>query len=252
MGSNMTTRILGSFLVILLGIAGYFGYRISSDRPIVPDQRLLDALVEIAAVHSYTQEVKTVAEFPSRRLEISGIYLVDRAAGSYDSLATTTLILEDQKQRVSFTLHNISIGADVYTRVESGDEALETTIPLGTEWHHFRSNSIPEEYIGISIPGPILDNLRILSEEGRYVHLIQPPEEESGRYRYIFELSGETPPPPGGNLQALIDRIGDGTISVWITASSTVEQLVFDAATYHSTTSVSRINDRLDIAAPTI
>lgn len=238
------TLLIGAYLAI----AGKGPFR----RPLVPDETLLQAYRNVVQVHSYAEDVETQAHVANRTLSIQGTYMLDDRNLRYSSVATTTLIDPGSTERPSFTVHNVSIGTEVYSLVSTPDAGLKKTIRADGTWHRYESTAIPEELAGIVVPGPVLDNLRLLSQNGAYLTLIdkQAPDPKTHLARYTFVLS-PVPPPQGGTLETLEARIGNGTIAVWIdTQDASVHELAFAGKDYRSTTTVSRLDEDLPIQAP--
>ena len=239
-------------LVLALSVVVYRYYVTSG---VYKDPTLRAAITKVRAIHSYRQTVETQVEFPTRSLHISGVYDVDTTHGNYRSVSTTTLSLPGQPQGAIFTQANISIGKDVYTQIDTTSRELKNTIPATSTWQHFTENAIPSIYSGIAIAGPILDNLRIFDRSGMY--LIQnglPVSVQWGTesmHRYSFKIDPESLQETSGTLGALFGRItATGSIDVWIDASNDIRHLRFENASYHSTTSLSRINEDLQILPP--
>ncbi len=251
MATPTRARWLAAGFVLLLSISAYFYQKNAVP---VPDALLQAAFEKADTVSSYAQEDRTEALVGDKRLVIRGDYLVERLKASYGSFSTTTVYLIGSKTGQSFTLGNIALGNDVYTRMQVGGTAPETSIPASKSWRHFKSNAIPDDYIGIAVPGPLLDNLRIFGEHGSYLTLEKKlaPEPLQGVdcARYRFHLSGKMPPSPGGTLEALIDHIADGKIDAWVAPDGTIRQLVISSPSYAATTTLSRYGEDLGITAP--
>ncbi|MEN9413256.1 MAG: hypothetical protein RLZZ342_343 [Candidatus Parcubacteria bacterium] len=218
----------------------------------------LDALlarsIELHAnVASYEQHVETEAAFPGRGLSIQGIYRVDRLRGRYEGISTTTLSFPGGPKNIAFSLHNTAIGRFVYVHVHTSSPVLKGTIPATDTWQRFSADAIPETYQGIAVPGPILDNLRILNTVGTYIVQNNYPErtQEGDRKlaRYTFTAHSVTEEP--GTLQALLSHIQNGIVVVWIDIETAKPvRLAFHAPSYHSTTTLSRIGEDVSIEAP--
>lgn len=238
----------------LLGLLFLGVYLYRTSQPGTPDPLLPVVFAKAAQIQQYAQEDRTEALVGDRRLVIRGRYLVDRALNRYSSVATTTVYTPPQKTGQSFTLSNISIGSDVYSRMVVGGVAPQTSIPAQQDWHHFASNDIPAEYEGIAVPGPLLDDLRLFSEGGAYLSLIDTVHgstDSSSTVGYRFKLSGKAPPSPGGTLEALMGHIGEGTIEAWIQPDdATIREIIITAPGYHATTTLSRFDENLEIQSP--
>ncbi len=221
-------------------------------RPLAPDETLLQAYRNVVQVQSYAEDVETQVVVANRSLSIRGYYLVDDRNLRYSSVATTTLGDPGGARGPSFTVHNISIGTDVYSLVSTPDASLRATIRADDAWHHYKSAAIPADLAGIAVPGPVLDNLRLLSQNGAYLILKakRAPDPKTHLAHYMFILS-PVAPPAGGTLETLEARIGNGTVDVWIDPQDdAVRQLAFNAKDYHSTTTISRLGEDLPIGAP--
>jgi hypothetical protein len=259
MRSLFSTRLrrIGIILAVICGLilAGYGAYMLKRAHDL--DVAVQDILLWIPTVTTYTQFVDTEMQFPDRLLQITGTYHIDSLQERYASHSTSTLTIPDgpdDNRKHSFTLENISIGNDVYTKIETDSPVLQTTIPHSPEWRHFTRTTIPENFQSISIPGPFLDNLRIFSESGTYIDpvAVGESEEHDGQTltRYLFRISG-TMPEESGPLMAILERIGpDGTIVAWVDDVFAIRQLVFENDTYRSTTTVADINSGSPIEAP--
>lgn len=242
------------FAFVIVGvIARYF-----ATLPPKLDGPILRVLEQIAYIDSYTQIVETEVTFPSRLLQISGTYYNNEAEGRFATLSTTTLSMLDQPDDLrshSFTHENIAIENDIYTRIQTDSPILRKSIKNGKEWWHFHKGSIPKPFENIAIAGPILDSLMLLSEGGKYITLLEKHGVDlwgdKKLLRYTFKTSNITPSVDGA-LKALVARIGkDGTIDVWIDETEpTVKYLVFKNDGYHSTTTISGINNPHLIAPP--
>lgn len=241
-----------TLVVVGVLLTGVYLYRVSHPAP--PDPLLVSTFEKASQVFSYAQEDRTEALVGDRRLVIRGTYLVDRARNRYASVSTTTVYAPPQKTGQSFTLSNISIGSDVFSRMETGGVAPGTSVPASSQWHRFSSNAIPEEYLGIAVPGPLLDQLRLFAEKGSYLDFVErlpanPPSD--GLVGYRFKLSGRAPPSPGGTLEALIQHVGTGTIDAWIDPQdATIRSVIITNVGYRATTSLSRFDETLDIEPP--
>ena len=243
--------ILGGFALCALLAKLY----LTHPTPFTQDPLLRSAMTRIKAINSYRQTVDTDIQFPTRKLRIIGTYDVDNAQQRYASLSTTTLFSGARSKGADFTLANISIGPDIYTRIETNSPELKRTIPATTTWQHFTKGSIPLLYTGIAIAGPVLDNLRIFEHDGAYLTLTSAP---SAAYwgteyltRYSFAPAHVAPAASDGTLAALLSRISaTGTIDVWIDSQKTVRYLVFQNENYHSTTTLSDYNTAFPIVSP--
>lgn len=181
---------------------------------------LLDAVFARAETTTlYSQHVETTLVLPDRILKIQGIYGVDRENGVYNSFSTTTLHIPDIGEKV-FTTHNIATPNIIFLKLETEDPFLKETIAT-TPWTSFPPSQIPNDFFGIANSGPILDNLLLLGESGKYLRLKERANEETldGKdlVHYIFNTSGKIPDKEtGGPLPALLERITrHGTVEIW-------------------------------------
>lgn len=256
----MTARKKQSLLLLLILGAGIFACLFAwqylrhptSQNP--PDPLLQAALEKASRVTTYAQEVTTEAIFPGRHLKIEGTYLIDRGKGRYSSVATTTVIASKGSSGASFTLRNISIDSEVYTRISSTDPAVQASFGDSGMWNHFSATAIPERFAGIAIPGPILDNLRILDDDGGFLSPIgtSTRDTKTDLTRYRFALAAAHSGTPAGTLQALMGHIADGTVDVWLDDDATVHMLAFNGPEYRSTTTISRLGEDLQIGPPPV
>ncbi len=218
------------------------------------DPAAKNILDSMGLIRTYRAHVDTWAVLGTKTLHITGTYLINAPKNSYASYSTTTLTLPGVSSIDYFTLKNISIGEDVYTKLESTSTIILRTMPLTNGWVHFKKNTIPESFTGISISGPVLDNLLIFSENGKFLTYINsvPTKVKSGTLpKYYFKLSKETPTPES-TLEALFNRIGnDGMIEVSIDPQNNrLEYFKFFNKTYTSTTTVSDLNGTVTIDPP--
>ncbi len=249
--------VLALFFFILTS-AGMWFYL--TPAPLEYDELLKKTLDTVPEIRTYSQKVETTVFLSDRKLHVEGMYSLNGPDSSFSSDATTTLSFFEGKQLKTsvFTLHNISIGNDVYVKVHTNDPQLQTTIPHSPSWRHFERTHIPPEFTNIAVSGPVLDNLLLLKEGGAYLSLIEShgtSEWNDAAYaRYTFELSKEASVNLGGTLGSLMQRIGDtGTIDIWIDeAEARVKYMVFNGENYHSTTTISAINTPPIIVPPAL
>lgn len=229
-------------IVILLSLAtsAYFLWQNKAQW----DDTITAAVLTANRVTEHIEQVDTEADFPDRRIKVSGSYLIDAPEGRFAAYSTTTLLIPDMEPQ-TFSLQNIALPNEVFTRITTESPGLKGTIPEGPDWRRFPTNAIPPQFANISIAGPILNNLRIFENEGAYLELmasdgLQQREDEL-LLHYVFKLSDKAlADNADGTLGALIDRIGEeGRIDVWVDeASSTVRYLQFSNPTYRSTTTL--------------
>jgi hypothetical protein len=249
-----TIALVAVILVLVLGW-GLMWYQ-SHSRDEDPDLALF--LAKITQIDSYSQHVETDMVFPDRHLKVKGQYLVDRRTERYSTFSTTTIVLPDSGAPVphDFTLGNIAIGKDVYNRIYTRSPVLVNTIPSSDEWRHFTADTIPVAFKNIAIPGPLLDNLLLFSNNGRFLTLVTsealPASASStATHHFVFKLSGESPPHNAGTLRALISRIGPGgSVEAWSSTDGMPILLHFSNDTYNSTTTISNTATPLFIEAP--
>lgn len=245
----MLRKLTIGLVLLALALAAFFFATRTSRAP--QDPVLAAAFAFADRTHSYVQEVSTEVRFPSQTLVIEGMYRLDRPGKRYASVATTTVRAQRGPKR-SFTLSNVSLGADVYARVDTADAALAASFPRVGAWERFPAREIPDRYAGIAIPGPILDNLRILEQNGSYLSPADEPVADGELMRYRFSLAPAHRGVTEGTLAVLLGRIATGTVSLWVTPSGEPRQLVFDASGYHSTTTLSSFDVPLGIEAPLV
>lgn len=213
-----------------------------------PFDATLERAFEVASsIGAHTEIVDTHVIVSDRILYIEGTYESNKALDAYAAYSTTTILLPDlpvNNQSHTFTHQNISIGNDVYTKIETESPVLLSSIPASPQWRHFTRSAIPREFADIAVPGPIIENLRLLDQGGTYLRLIQARGEEvlgsTTLRRYELELSGKK---TSGNLQTVMDRIGKGRIDLWIDESTSLPyMMVFRGPGYFATTTISLLN----------
>jgi hypothetical protein len=251
--SRRTVMILVGVSIAALLLFGWLWF-VRKSAP-VADDMLLSALASVPGTDSYTQTAATETEIAGRNLKVEGIYHVDRKNGRFASSATTTLTIPDNDERQIFNLMNISIGEDVFVKIETTDEDLQARIPHSPEWKHFSRMTVPVAFADIAVSGPILDNLLLFSENGAYLRLTENHGKEKWGeeelLRYAFVVADDAPKEAGGTLQTLLDRIGDGTVDIWIDGDGTgIRHMVVASGQYHSTTTFSNANHIPGIESP--
>jgi hypothetical protein len=204
-----------------------------------------------------TTPVRAFALHPSEETLVTAGF--DHALRFYDLRSASetpiaTLTPDDRAADQSFTLQDVSIGRDVYVKIDTDSPALAKTIPASPQWRHFDALGIPPQFEGIATAGPILDNLRIFSEKGAYLdfqHKVGPETiGELSLVRYTFRLSSRRPADPDDSLVSIMDEIADGTVEVWIDPDHMVRMLSFRSPGYSSTTTLSAIDIPQDIGPP--
>lgn len=245
--------ILGIITLFALVFVSWLVYTLFFSGPPQLDAPILAAFEQVAVITSYGQEVETRTVISNRALQIKGFYGVNDPDSAYSSYGTTTLYIPGDPGGHSFSHINLSIGDEVYTKVETTDPSLKKSIQNGPHWWHFKSTAIPSTLEGIVVPGPLQDNLQILSEGGAYLTLTKKygPVMWGGDslLRYDFKLSDKIP--LAGPLSAIRDRIGSGTVGVWIDpATFAPRHLLFENRPYFSTTTIEDINSLPTLAVP--
>lgn len=253
MGSRSTKAVLiGGMSLVIVSVAGYLVWHMM--RPF--DATMKTVLAKNEAIKSYVANVKTTSAGTDRTIVVDGIYTIDRARGAFASFSTTTLSAETLKKPLIFSVNDISIGADVYTKVESNNPSFKLSVPVSSKWLHFKAPAIPMDYANVAVNGPILDNLRILDSEGAYIWPLKGPETATWATetlaKYTLRLSGKTPPLDNGTLRSLSEHIGkNGTIELWIdTNAAEIRHMVFQGDSYRSTTTISSLNSPVVVEVP--
>ena len=171
------------------------------------------------------------------------------------TVSTTTIVIPELKnQSHSFTLQNISIGDDVYSKITTSSSLFQKTIPVSPNWRHFKENAIPAKLADIAVAGPILDNSLLFSQSGKYISFVGKKRINlKGRPVdvYDFTLSGAEKNVPLA-LDSLMKRIGaEGHITIFIDFE-TKSALFFTLgnSSYHSTTTLISLDTPLSITPP--
>lgn len=252
---SISYRFLAAGATLALVITAFGTYTWWISRPGGPalDPLMHSAFSRAEDVKTYLQYVDTTIAFPDRTLVITGRYLSNEPAMTYDAISTTTLGIPGVDERPSFRLHTISIGTDVYVTIASESPLLRGSIPV-TDWKHFKADTIPPELTGIAISGPVLDNLQLLKGHGRYLRLAESVGARSWGTStlsvYRFTLSGSRPSETG-TVTALMDRIATGTVDLWVDpATADVRHMVFSNDPYYSTTTLSAMNAVPEVVPP--
>jgi hypothetical protein len=201
----------------------------------------------VEQVGFYTQTVRTETSLSGRNITVEGVYKNDLKNSSFGSISTTTVRVPDVSFPIAFTLYNISSGGNVYTKAESENPELVTTISVGTGWRQFDSREIPQEYKGIAIAGPVLDNLSLLSRKGAFLNLKKTTDDDrtfdEPLLRYTFTVKASLKDHSGA-LSAIYERLKeDGTADIWVSeGEARVRHIVFKNPPYFSTTTITDIN----------
>lgn len=244
------TAILTTILVILGSVYFFFNEKHN-------DEVLQSVFEKVGEVDFYTQEVRTETSLSERTITVEGVYQNDYKNSLYSAVSTTSVRFPDVSFPVQFTLYNISSIPNVYTKAESANPELITTIPVQGGWRSFNSREIPEEYKSIAIPGPVLDNLQILSKNGSYVELIETHGKDATfgdeLLRFSFRVKPSLKERPGP-LAAIYERLREtGTVDIWVSEDSkSVRHMVFNNPPYFSTTTIKNINTPQIIDIPTL
>ncbi len=253
-----TSLIVGSAVALAALIVGAY-FVLYGARSALYDARLEIALTSVEHVVTYEALVDTQSTFSDRNIAVSGLYKLDFNARRFGSFATTTLFIPTEKpgeRSHQFTLSNISIGDDIYVKIDTTSPLLEKTIPHGPTWHRFSKTTIPKEFTNIAVSGPVLDNLEILSGHGHYLSLQSEPVERTVHderlYVYEFTLSPKAATVAGGTLQSLIERIQGGAVELWLSEEGAVRILSFSGENYTSTTTILSVNNPVSITEPEV
>lgn len=187
------------------------------------DELILEAFANAELTTAYSQEVETETNIEDRHIRVIGAYVLDDANKRYSSQATTELTLPDGTVH-TFNLHTVTIGDDMYTRVESQSAALNLTVPASREWKNFKTNAIPAEYRDIATPRPPIDNLTLFRKNGEYLTIKEGRrgEDHDGEHlaRYSFGLSSLAFTETTGPVSMIAERVGvHGDIDVWVRES---------------------------------
>ncbi len=250
--------MLVSIILIVFSCTSLFLWTALSPQDPVDDTLLRRAYEQVSLIHAYTQSVQTEVQLADRLLQVDGMYFHNGAESRFASVATTTLIIPNgrKSEKHSFTLRNISIYNDVYTKIDTQSEILRSTIPSTPTWQHFNKDSIPDTFVNISVSGPVLDNLLLFNEKGAFLELVESHGVvkwgDASFEKYTLKLSDKAPLKVGGTLGTLLGRIGtSGRIEVWIDAETAqIHHMVFKGDNYVSTTTISAINTPPLIEAP--
>ncbi len=251
-GNRLTTALVASIVFVVTTTLLWLYLRPPGA---AIDEHLKSAFTNVERVTSYNQNSQTEIDLSDRRLHIEGVYSLNGPRLEFASIATTSILIPTQNGTVthSFTLENISIQDDLYTKIDTSSPLLRASIPHGP-WRHFKKNAVPTELKDIAVSGPILDTLLLFSSQGSYVSLITSHGDtmwnQEKMRRYTFKLSPEVRALHGGTLETLVGRIATGTVDIWIDREDTIRHAVLNGDTYHSTTTFSHFNTPPIIVAP--
>jgi hypothetical protein len=254
--SNLKYGLIVGATVLVILVVAFYGYKYSNIGSRLGLDPVARGIMDQAGiVRSYQAKVVTRAELSDRVVEINGTYTVDTPRERYGAISTTSLTIPGVSESHVFTLENISIGENIYTRLQTNSPLIRQNMPETNGWRNFTSKTIPENFSGIAIRGSISDNLLLLSEQGKYLQfLINVGNDDSfGKtfFRYRFKLSSNSPP-PNSTLESIFNRITkDGTIDVWIDLDNkSLVALLFANDSYRSTTTIMHLLDVPEIIAP--
>lgn len=209
--------------VVVVLAAAFGGWWYWSHRGPQLDELILAAFANADLTTAYFQEVETETNIEDRHIQVVGAYVLDDANKRYSSQATTELTLPDGTVH-TFSLHTVTIGDDMYTRVESQSTALNLTVPASREWKNFKTNAIPAEYRDIATPRPPIDNLTLFRKNGEYLAIKEGrrDEDHGGEplARYTFGLSSLAFTETTGPVSMIAERVGvHGDVDVWVQES---------------------------------
>ncbi len=254
--TKKNTLWLVAVIIVAAGIGILYARNILWGTPQL-DTRMHTALLGVQALTTYEMEVETSATVSLRPLAILGRYQLDFKNDRFGSFTTTTLMVPGEDEKLyahTFTLQNISTGNDIYVKIETESPLLKKTIPHSPVWQHLNRSAIPSLFKDIAVEGPMLNTLALFANSGSYIRLVEKPfsyqVDGATFYRYRFELSELAKDVSGGTLKSLIDRIGRGTVDVWIDESPAIRFVVVRGESYVSTSSILRINTPVDIPTP--
>ncbi len=238
-------------LALIVG-GGYVAY--TSYQKKVENDALQALYSRVSEIGFYVQEVETEFLVSGRTVTVQGTYLNNRTDELYASFATTTLVVPGEDP-YAFSLANIATDNTVYLKLERISGSLPSTVPMGPTWHQFPGDSIPLEFQGVASPGPILDGLALLRNNGKALTLLKSIKNDTSfgepLTKFVYSMSPRLPTeePP---VSAVRERlVGEGTVSLWTDPSiSSVRYLLLSAPGYSSTTTISSVNIPVPITLP--
>ncbi len=241
---------VGFICIIFIFLAASIAFFYAQNQQKATDDDLLNtALSKVPGINSYSQHVETEDAVSGSIIKVVGDYDLDPKNQRFRSQCETSTFTAGEEHE--FTITNISIRDEIYTLIESTDKFIESRMPEVNEWHHFQKDNIPERYKNIAINGPIMDNLRLFYENGKYIKLVEKHEEG----RYSLALSDEAFTESGKQmLGTIVERIGkSGTIDVWINPETFyIEKMKFKNPPYVSTATITNINNVSSINPPVL
>lgn len=246
--------MLPLLLVIIIASGGfYYWYYIKNAS--LRDEFFNEAMRKIPEIQSYSQHVETKTQLKDRKIRVSGNYDIDKTNKKFNSSFTTTLFILDMSQgnqNHSFTLENISIGKDIYIKIGTDSEFLKS-ITKTNGWEHYTARNVPPKYSNIAVTGPIIDNLQLFTNNGRYIKVTDKAVIEEDLLKYSLKLSEKAFTNKGSQiLGTLAERISkNGIINVWIDQETLyIKKMEFKNDPYWSLTEISNINSVPDITPP--
>jgi hypothetical protein len=247
--------LLGA-IIVLISVSGAYLYLHRAQK--THFDPLIEAVIRHAAqVSTYAQYVETRQVSQAGILQINGEYLVDDTHQNYSAFSTTTY-KHTGGSPVVFQLENRAIASDVYVRIINKSPLVRLSVPADGTWQHFPATNIPTIYQNIAVAGPVIDDLKLLGSAGDY--LVQDTNHGMTSFggtnfiRYTFKLSRLAELSSDAGVRTIASRVGPtGLIDLWIDASSTevAHMRLTNGSTYTSTTTFSRLNEPLNIKAPT-
>jgi hypothetical protein len=238
--------------IVLIAVVGFLFFQNKHQ-----DEVLERVFANAANIDFYTQEVRTETALSGRHIVVEGVYHNDIKNAAFSSISTTTVRVPDVSFPIAFTLYNVSINGNVYTKAESENPELITTVQVGGGWRQFSAREIPQEYKSIAIAGPVLDNLSLISNNGTHLSLKKtaPNDETFGAplLRYSFTVRSSLKDHSGA-LSAIYERLKEtGTADIWVSEETAeVRHMVFKNPPYFSTTTISNIGTPQVIDTPVL
>jgi len=250
-----TLRFAGTFTAVFLFLFKDKLLATSTDRT-------FEKIVQNTAnISIYTQHVETNTIESGIKMNIIGDYDMNKELNSFQSVATTTLILPESEKNAehSFNITNISINDDVYTKVETDSDFIKGRMPDSNVWLQFKAASIPNNLSNISIPGPVIDNLKLFAENGRYLKILDDHKNDASvnedELHYTLGLSVDAFKKDGLEvLGVTVKRIGEyGFIEIWADKDTFIlKKIVLKNDPYESTTTIYNVNNTIDISPPVL
>lgn len=230
-------------IAVTLGLA-YVGYTTYTQKvELEALQRLYSTVDQIT---SYSQEVETSLMVSDRSIHVVGHYRNDTIESYFASFATTTLTIPDAEPFV-FSLSNVVAKDLMRFRLSHVSGSLLSAAPMSDTWYEFPTDSIPAEYQGIAVPGPISDSLALFRDGGSALTLLKSITEETSFTEPLTRFDYALAPQNGSeatHVRAVRERLmGEGVISLWTDPGVTsVRYIVLSGTDYHSTTTIKSVN----------